>query len=45
MRRDQRTLQADARRLDVAIEENLAWLGFGAEHGSRAQVCGIHTID
>lgn len=29
MKRDEREQQAEARRLDAAIEENLARLGFG----------------
>ena len=32
-----REQQAEARRLDAAIEENLARLGFGAGQGSRAE--------
>ena len=32
-----REQQAEARRLDAAIEENLARLGFGTEQGSRAE--------
>lgn len=37
MRREWREQQAESRRLDAAIEENLARLGFGTGQGSRAE--------